>query len=292
MVHSSQLTVSMVRNGVRDTVLQSEDSIHENNRRYVEKGHRIYDSAFVVIDVYTAGSRDLKLRTDEIIYKVGCRCIECGYERPYLFGNSGCGNDDYHKIFRCECQMTELEITGKFFCWLSSIGRRNVNRTVPLPLPRGRRFHCFLSHDWSEGGVNHRIVRVINERLANKGIITWLDDQRIRANIRPSIDCGLRDSVVFIAFLTANYANKLQRPPDIDYCSYEYREAARLLPRGRLPVALEERMTHPVTWPAPLADLRDVLLTNMVGVDNNILLLNMQCDELIARIVAIARGEA
>ncbi len=291
MVHFAEITVSMVRNGVRDIILQSEDCIHDNNRRYVEKGHRSYDSAFVVIDVYTAGSRDLKIQTDEILYKIGCRCIECGFEQSYLFGNSGCGNNDYHNIFRCQCQMTELEIIGKFFSFISCLGRRNVNHAALLPLPGGKRFHCFLSHDWSEGGVNHRIVRVINERLRNKGIITWLDDQRIAANIRPSIDRGLQESVVFIAFLTANYANKLLRPPEDDYCSYEYREAARLLPRCRLPVALEEGMALAANWPAPLADLRDVLVTNMVGVDDNILLLNMQCDELITKIVAIAREQ-
>lgn len=291
MVHFARVTVKIVRNGLRDTVLESEDCIHDNSRRVLEKGYRIYDSAFVVIDVYTAGTRNFDTHEDEIRYNIGCRCIECGFEQVYFFGNSGCGNTDYHETFRCTCQSTQLEIIGKFFSWFSSMGRWNMNHVVSLPLPRGKRFHCFLSHDWSERGVNHRIVRVINERLMKKGIVTWIDEQRIAANIRPSIDRGLQESVVFIAFLTANYANKLLRPPEDDYCSYEYRRAARLLPRRRLPVALEEGMALAVNWPAPLADLRDVLITNMVGVDDNILLLNMQCDELITKIVAIAREQ-
>lgn len=252
------------------SMITTEDMLRKVIEEWPQQHHRRMASAFVVVDVYTAGTRDFDAHEDEILYKVGCRCLSCGYEQPFLFGNSGCGNDDKHYIFHCTCRDTQLEIVAKFFSWFSSLGRDHVNRAVRLPLPARKRFHCFLSHDWSEGGVNHRIVQLIKERLANKGIIAWIDDERIAANIRPAINEGLRDSVVFIAFLTKNYAKKLSHAPAVDYCSYEYREAARLFPGRRLPVALEEGMRNAVTWPEPLADLRDVLLTDMVGVDNNI----------------------
>lgn len=82
----------------------------------------------------------------------------------------------------------------------------------PPPLPEGKRYHVFLTHNWADdtlGRSNHARVSRVNAALKALGFITWFDEDRMTGLIRPTMAQALYDSAAVLCFITSNYETRL-----------------------------------------------------------------------------------
>ena len=108
------------------------------------------------------------------------------------------------------------------------------------------RTDLFLSHDWGKNHKNHEKVKTINEALRKLGYVTWIDEERLKNDIRAEMAQGILNSKCFIAFITKNYHDKVVSGPDQDNCKGEFNFASITTPI--VPVILEESMRNTCDW--------------------------------------------
>ncbi len=117
------------------------------------------------------------------------------------------------------------------------------------PLRPGKMTHVFLSHDWGIDDNNHHRVQQISDALRRRGLITWIDDERIINEINLKIVDGIDRAECMLAFITRNYVNKVNGWNYKDYCKKEFIYAYEKLGRDKiLLVVLDDSMKDRNAW--------------------------------------------
>lgn len=114
-------------------------------------------------------------------------------------------------------------------------------------------FDCFLSHAWGAGRATHNQVVDIARGLQARGLRVWLDEDQLRGNILNSMAEGIANSRVFVAFLTAEYLQKVASGDHCDNCWREFNFAANSRGAKLLAVPMEANLLAPDHWSGPVA---------------------------------------
>src|SRR5262249_27524496 len=110
----------------------------------------------------------------------------------------------------------------------------------------------FLSHDWGADGINHDRVRGLRDVLRKNGIVTWFDEDNLRADIVQGMINGIDAAHHVIVVVTLNYTNKCAREEN-DNCKLEFMHAYRTKSGNRLlPVIFDEAMRDQIQWTGPV----------------------------------------
>ena len=86
----------------------------------------------------------------------------------------------------------------------------------------------FLSHSWNldvVGRDNHSRVKRISTALTHRGFTVWLDETEMVGNIVEAMANGIDDSVLFVAFVTSAYIDKVNTRGGENNCKLEFRHA-------------------------------------------------------------------
>ena len=112
--------------------------------------------------------------------------------------------------------------------------------------------HCFLSHNWgrdTNNRDNHNRVRLINEALKKRGLVTWFDADRMTGDVLTRILEGLENTSLVLIFVTERYREKINGPDGRDFCKVEYEKTFRSFgPQKMLPVVMEPAMLDSSEW--------------------------------------------
>ncbi|CAK9101575.1 unnamed protein product [Durusdinium trenchii] len=117
-------------------------------------------------------------------------------------------------------------------------------------------FDAFCSHSWGEDGKDHqRVCQVAKDLQEIFQISTFMDEEQVRGgeNLKHQLTRAIRNSIVFICFVTASYCEKMK---NADSCCYRELNHAKWWRKRIIPVLMEENVTH---WPGPLQDLEGVV---------------------------------
>jgi len=149
---------------------------------------------------------------------------------------------------------------------------------------------CFLSHNWGEKSMNHEKVKIINEALKQKGIKTWLDENKIDGNIRYKMAEGIDNTKCFIVFITREYRDKVNGIDMKDNCKYEFTYAMNQLgSQNMIPVIMEKEMRETNKWKGELG----AALGSMLYVDFSVEIeIEKKYDELYKRIRHVIHRES
>ena len=99
------------------------------------------------------------------------------------------------------------------------------------------RTHAFMSHDWGENDQNHLLVIKINDILRSKGIVTWIDAERMKGEIRRAMANGIDNTACVIVFITDRFCKKVNGDDSLDNCRYEFNYATRrVLTSNMIPI--------------------------------------------------------
>ena len=108
-----------------------------------------------------------------------------------------------------------------------------------LPLPAGRQFHGFATHDWGKdelGRDNHaRVSRVVHALRGQHGIQLWFDEEKMEGDINRKIAQGIEHSATMVVFVTDRYiikASGMGNAGGHDNCKFEF-DTALLTPHLR-----------------------------------------------------------
>ncbi len=111
-------------------------------------------------------------------------------------------------------------------------------------IPSGT-YGAFLTHDWGSGHTNHERVKLANEALKLRGIVTWFDGDRMAGNLLDTMADGIEKSDMVVVFLTAAYMEKVGGSKAADNCRIEFSHAQRL---GRRMVPVDRKWTRGYKW--------------------------------------------
>eukprot|EP01040_Poterioochromonas_malhamensis_P014069 gene14069-biopygen3173 len=95
--------------------------------------------------------------------------------------------------------------------------RHEVTEIHGATLTGGKKTHVFLSHDWGIDGNNHNRVKQVSEALKSRGLVTWIDEDRIVNEIEGKIIDGIDHTECMLVFVTENYVRKVNGGNDKDY---------------------------------------------------------------------------
>jgi hypothetical protein len=114
------------------------------------------------------------------------------------------------------------------------------------------KYDVFLSHDWGEGGLNHKRVAKVSSGLKRLGFRVWLDEEELPAgDMSRNLHGAIDDSMIFVVFVTRNYQAKLIA--DDNHCADEFTYAMSKKGRGLvLTVVMEAAMLSVSGWEGPL----------------------------------------
>ena len=93
-------------------------------------------------------------------------------------------------------------------------------------LPEGQ-FHAFLTHDWGldgSGRKTHERVKTINAMLAQRGVVSWFDEEQMEGDIVERMSEGIENSSTCVVFVTKNYHDKVNSKKLADNCKKEFSE--------------------------------------------------------------------
>ena len=124
---------------------------------------------------------------------------------------------------------------------------------------------CFASHDWGKDASNHNKVRVVVQKLKERGIDVWFDETHMKGNILTSMCKGIDTSDVVLIFVTQNYISKVQDGDEKDNVRREFMYAADNCPEKLLSVRFEKSL--PSKWTGPVGMVLGAsLYVDMCGV--------------------------
>ena len=81
-----------------------------------------------------------------------------------------------------------------------------------------------LTHDWGIdewGRNNHSRVKAVNTELQKNGLLTWLDDQKMKGNVVDQMCNAIDDSAIILVFVTQRYRDKVSNSNRMDNCKKE-----------------------------------------------------------------------
>eukprot|EP01040_Poterioochromonas_malhamensis_P027192 gene27192-biopygen3839 len=114
---------------------------------------------------------------------------------------------------------------------------------------RGKKTHVFLSHDWGIDGNNHHRVKQVSDALKSRGLVTWIDEERLVNEIDEKIIDGIDHTECMLVFVTENYVRKVNGGNEWDYCKREFKYGCSRLGVDRLiVVVLDEAMKDSSKW--------------------------------------------
>ncbi len=150
----------------------------------------------------------------------------------------GMKKDPYWSVWREKVKIAALPLHSS-----------SPSPSPPLPLTAGKKTHVFLSHDWGIDGNNHNRVKQVSEALKSRGLITWIDDERIVNEIDEKIIDGLYHTECMLVFITESYMKKLDSGNHLDYCKREFKYGFEELGREKvILVVLDEQMIDRTRW--------------------------------------------
>jgi hypothetical protein len=107
----------------------------------------------------------------------------------------------------------------------------------------------FLSHDWGEGSTNHKKVKIVNEALQKKGLITWFDEEKMKGNLIKRMTEGIEKTKCVLVFVTENYRNKVNGSEERDNCYLEFSHSrVQRGPQKMISIAMEKEMQNTREW--------------------------------------------
>jgi len=113
----------------------------------------------------------------------------------------------------------------------------------------GKKTHVFLSHDWGIDGNNHRRVRQVSEALKSRGLVTWIDEERLVNEIDEKIIDGIDHAECMLIFVTENYVTKVNGGNYKDYCKREFEYGFQVFGREKMiAVVFDEVMKDRKMW--------------------------------------------
>ncbi len=131
-------------------------------------------------------------------------------------------------------------------------------------LTGGKKTHVFLSHDWGIDGNNHHRVKQVSEALKSRGLVTWIDEERVVNEIDDKIIDGIDHTECMLVFVTENYVRKVNGGNEKDYCKREFNYGFEKLGKDRiLLVVLDGSMKDSNQWGKILFNLGSVLYVDM-----------------------------
>lgn len=135
--------------------------------------------------------------------------------------------------------------------------RRAVSPAAPIAHRRRRstikRYDAFLSHSWDEdrmGRNNHERVQALSSRLADNGLLPWLDSKEMLSGdqLPRKIAKGIEGADFFVVCLTESYMHKVNGSAT-NYCKLEFGMASNRFKHDRLiPVVMEPYMKDQKNW--------------------------------------------
>jgi len=139
--------------------------------------------------------------------------------------------------------------------------------------------HVFLSHNWGTGNANHTRVMRVNEELKKRGLVTWMDTERMEGSTLDAMANGIDNTCVVIVFITSAYRDKVNGTDLADNCKKEFNFASQSKPNALIPVVMEAEMRTTADWHGPLAmTLGTHLYVDMVSDEEDVF--TAQCDKL------------
>mmetsp|Transcript_25631 Transcript_25631/g.84380 ORF Transcript_25631/g.84380 Transcript_25631/m.84380 type:complete len:544 (-) Transcript_25631:102-1733(-) len=124
-------------------------------------------------------------------------------------------------------------------------------------------YHCFLTHDWgvdTVGRNNHdRVIRV-NDGLKRRGLVTWVDEERMEGNIMDQMWRGIKASGTVVVFITSRYIDKVGGDNPNDNCKLEFEYARTKRGKFLVPVPMEPETLNPSDWDGPVSMVLGSLL--------------------------------
>jgi len=130
---------------------------------------------------------------------------------------------------------------------------------------------CFASHDWGTAGTNHSKVREVVQKLRQRGIDVWFDENHMKNNILDAMCSGIDTCDVCLVFVTSNYVSKVKSKDDTDNVRREFLYA-KDTPDKLLPIKFDASL--PKKWEGPVGMILgsrlyvDMVQVNEATVDN------------------------
>lgn len=123
-------------------------------------------------------------------------------------------------------------------------------------LPAGKTSYLFPSHNWGEGGLNHRRVKLVVDAFKKAGKPCFFDEEQLKSNHIAKVLCtGIDESVVFLAFITEAYVAKVAAGAGAnktDWCEFEFTYIVDGRKHEMIPVVMEEAMLETSVWRGPV----------------------------------------
>jgi GTPase SAR1 family protein len=128
-----------------------------------------------------------------------------------------------------------------------------ISQSPPVPpLPPTPVFctDVFLSHDWGKDNtMNHEKVKIINEALQKKGLITWFDEEKMKGDLIDRMTEGIEKTKCVLVFVTENYRNKVNGLEKRDNCYLEFSHATfQKGPQKMISIVMEKEMRNTKDW--------------------------------------------
>lgn len=144
----------------------------------------------------------------------------------------------------------------------------------------------YILLDWGQGQINHKKVCEINTELKKRGVLTWLDEERMSGNVQEKMTMGIDNATIAVTFITKNYMEKVNGPNAGDNCKLEFRYCcSRKTSSKMLAVVMEEDLRSTNKWVGIIGmNLGGELYVDMC---NDQYLKSDKMDELYDRIVAM-----
>jgi hypothetical protein len=144
----------------------------------------------------------------------------------------------------------------------------------------------YILIDWGQGQINHKKVCEINNELKNRGLLTWLDEERMTGNVQEKMTMGIDDSTIVVTFITQNYMDKVNGKNAGDNCKLEFRYCcSRKTSSKMLAVVMEAGVRATNKWSGAVGmNLGGELYVDMADDQH---LESDKIDELYNRIIAM-----
>jgi GTPase SAR1 family protein len=132
-----------------------------------------------------------------------------------------------------------------------------ISQSPPFPPQPPTPVICtdvFLSHDWGKDNtINHEKVKMINEALQKKGLITWFDEEKMKGDLIDRMTEGIEKTKCVLVFVTENYRNKVNGLEKRDNCCIEFSHATfQKGPQKMISIVMEKEMRNTRDWKGPI----------------------------------------
>ena len=113
-------------------------------------------------------------------------------------------------------------------------------------------FDAFLTHTWQideENRNNHNRVKRIYQKLTDKGLKIWFDENEMNGDVITCMINGIDQSTVIVACLTQKYIDKVASSNPSDNCFKEFSYATRTkTATNMIVVPMEAKVMCPTQW--------------------------------------------